>query len=77
LDDDFNESLFREALDALEAQQTFIEKAEIECYLNEKYDITTLCLPFTPVPGDGSSGLGGNAFSDVYPWAEKQVSSIM
>jgi len=38
LDDDFNESLFREALDALEAQQTFIEKAEIECYLNEKYD---------------------------------------
>jgi len=38
LDEDFNEALFQEALGGLEEQQAFIEKAEIECYLNEKYD---------------------------------------
>jgi len=38
LDEDFNEALFQEALGGLEEQQGFIEKAEIECYLNEKYD---------------------------------------
>jgi len=73
LDDDFNESLFREALDALEAQQTFIEKAEIECYLNEKYDHNDALFTI-------HAGAGGTEAQDwaemlfrMYTrWAEKQ-----
>lgn len=38
LEDDFNEDLLAEAVEALPDQRLFIEKAEIECYLNEKFD---------------------------------------
>lgn len=38
LEEDFNESLFEEALATLPAIRTFTEKAEIECLLNDKYD---------------------------------------
>ena len=73
LDDDFNESLFQDALTALGDQQTFIEKAEIECYLNEKYDHNDALFTI-------HAGAGGTEAQDwaemlfrMYTrWAEKQ-----
>jgi peptide chain release factor 2 len=38
LDEDFSDSLFAEAVDALPGIRGFTEKAEIECLLNDKYD---------------------------------------
>lgn len=38
LEEDFSEHLLTEAVKELEKQKLFIEKAEIECYLNDKYD---------------------------------------
>jgi len=38
LEEDFNIDLLNEAVSELPRIQNFIEKAEIECYLNDKYD---------------------------------------
>lgn len=38
LDEDFSEHLFNEAVSMLPEIRSFVEKAEIECYLNDKYD---------------------------------------
>ena len=38
LEEDFNQALFEEAVAELPRIRSFIEKAEIECYLNDKYD---------------------------------------
>lgn len=73
LDEDFHQSLLNEAVDALADQKAFIEKAEIECYLNEKYDHNDALFTI-------HAGAGGTEAQDwaemlfrMYTrWAEKQ-----
>jgi len=60
LDDDFNEGLLAEAVAALPNQRLFIEKAEIECYLNDKFDHENAILII-------HAGAGGTEAQD---WAE-------
>ena len=73
LDEDFHQSLLNEAVAALPDQKAFIEKAEIECYLNEKYDHNDALFTI-------HAGAGGTEAQDwaemlfrMYTrWAEKQ-----
>lgn len=60
LEEDFNESLLSEAVQELSSQRQFIEKAESECYLNEKYDHENAILII-------HAGAGGTEAQD---WAE-------
>jgi peptide chain release factor 2 len=60
LEEDFNEDLFGEAINSLENQRQFIEKAEIECYLNGKYDRNDAVFSI-------HAGAGGTEAQD---WAE-------
>jgi peptide chain release factor 2 len=60
LDEDFQESLFDEAVGELPRVKSFIEKAEIECYLNEKYDHNDALFTI-------HAGAGGTEAQD---WAE-------
>jgi peptide chain release factor 2 len=60
LDEDFNADLLAEAVSELPRIQSFIEKAEIECYLNDKYDHNNALLTI-------HSGAGGTESQD---WAE-------
>ncbi len=60
LDEDPNANLLKEAVAELPAQKLFIEKAEIECYLNEKYDHENALLTI-------HAGAGGTEAQD---WAE-------
>jgi peptide chain release factor 2 len=60
LDDDFNEALFHEAVDELPSHKVFVEKAEIECYLNDRYDHNDALLTL-------HAGAGGTEAQD---WAE-------
>jgi len=60
LDEDFNEALFTEAIEELPRCKTFIEKAEIECYLNDKYDHNDALFTI-------HAGAGGTEAQD---WAE-------
>ncbi len=60
LDEDFQQSLFDEAVDGIENIRTFIEKAEIECYLNDKYDHNDALFTI-------HAGAGGTEAQD---WAE-------
>ncbi|HPS38162.1 MAG TPA: peptide chain release factor 2, partial [Candidatus Cloacimonadota bacterium] len=60
LDDDFQETLFTEAIEHLEDGKLFVEKAEIECYLNEPYDHNDAVLTI-------HAGAGGTEAQD---WAE-------
>ncbi len=60
LDEDPNPNLLAEAVAELPAQRQFIEKAEIECYLNEKYDLENALLTI-------HAGAGGTEAQD---WAE-------
>lgn len=60
LDDEFNSDVFDEAVHELDQQQQFIEKAEIECYLNDKYDHNDALFTI-------HAGAGGTEAQD---WAE-------
>jgi peptide chain release factor 2 len=60
LDDDFNEALFHEAVEELPSHKVFVEKAEIECYLNDRYDHNDALLTL-------HAGAGGTEAQD---WAE-------
>ncbi len=60
LDEDFNQALFDEAVSELPTIQSFIEKAEIECYLNDKYDHNDALFTI-------HAGAGGTEAQD---WAE-------
>lgn len=60
LDEDPNPQLLAEAVSELPEQRSFIEKAEIECYLNEKYDEENALLTI-------HAGAGGTEAQD---WAE-------
>jgi len=60
LEDDFHASLFAEAVEQLPATRLFIEKAEIECYLNDKYDHNDALFTI-------HAGAGGTEAQD---WAE-------
>lgn len=60
LDEDFSEQLLNDAVSELEAQKQFIEKAEVECYLNEKYDHNDALFTI-------HAGAGGTEAQD---WAE-------
>ncbi len=60
LEEDFNEALFDEAIAELPRIRSFIEKAEIECYLNDKYDHNDALFTI-------HAGAGGTEAQD---WAE-------
>jgi peptide chain release factor 2 len=60
LDEDPNPQLLAEAVAELPDQRLFIEKAEIECYLNDKYDEENALLTI-------HAGAGGTEAQD---WAE-------
>lgn len=60
LEEDFQNSLFEEAVAALPGIKAFIEKAEIECYLNDKYDHNDALFTI-------HAGAGGTEAQD---WAE-------
>ncbi len=60
LDDEFSESLLSEAVGELPEQRLFVEKAEIECYLNDKYDHNDALFTI-------HAGAGGTEAQD---WAE-------
>lgn len=60
LDEEFQSSLFEEAVDSIEDIKAFIEKAEIECYLNDKYDHNDALFTI-------HAGAGGTEAQD---WAE-------
>ncbi len=60
LEEDFNEQLFAEAIENLLEVKDFVEKAEIECYLNDTYDHNDAVLTI-------HAGAGGTEAQD---WAE-------
>ncbi|GAB1366383.1 peptide chain release factor 2 [Candidatus Cloacimonadaceae bacterium] len=60
LEEDFNQALFEEAVAELPRIRSFIEKAEIECYLNDKYDHNDALFSI-------HAGAGGTEAQD---WAE-------
>lgn len=60
LDGDFNEDLFADAMEELTRCKAFTEKAEIECYLNGKYDHNDALFTI-------HAGAGGTEAQD---WAE-------
>ncbi|HOD18346.1 MAG TPA: peptide chain release factor 2 [Candidatus Cloacimonadota bacterium] len=60
LDDDFQPSLFDEALSHWKEWKTFVDRMEIECLLNEKYDHNDAILTI-------HAGAGGTEAQD---WAE-------
>lgn len=60
LEEDPNASLLAEAAAELPSQRQFIDKAEISCYLNEKYDLENALLTI-------HAGAGGTEAQD---WAE-------
>lgn len=60
LDEEFHPDMFTEAVNALDQQRQYIEKAEIECYLNDKYDHNDALFTI-------HAGAGGTEAQD---WAE-------
>ncbi len=73
LEDEFSQGLLNEAIAELPTQEAFIEKAEIECLLNEKYD--TQDAVFTIHAGAGGTEAQDWAemlFRMYTRWAEKQ-----
>jgi len=60
LDEDFNQSLFTEVQDHWEDWKDFVQKMEVECLLNEKYDHNDAVLTI-------HAGAGGTEAQD---WAE-------
>lgn len=60
LDEDFNQALFTEVLGNWEAWKAFVEKMEVECLLNEKYDHNDAVFSI-------HAGAGGTEAQD---WAE-------
>ncbi|MDP2172871.1 MAG: peptide chain release factor 2 [Candidatus Cloacimonadaceae bacterium] len=78
LEEDFSEHLLTEAVKELEKQKLFIEKAEIECYLNDKYDHNDALFTI-------HAGAGGTEAQDwtemlyrMYSrWAEKNKYSFI
>jgi peptide chain release factor 2 len=60
LDDDLNQSLYKEALNHWEDWKHFVEKMEVECLLNEKYDHNDAVFSI-------HAGAGGTEAQD---WAE-------
>jgi peptide chain release factor 2 len=67
LEEDFQDSIFQEAVQNLPQTKQFIEKAEIECYLNEKYDHNDALLTI-------HAGAGGTEAQD---WAEMLLRMFM
>jgi peptide chain release factor 2 len=67
LDDDFNLSLFTEALSNWDEWQNFVEKMEVECLLNEKYDHNDAVFSI-------HAGAGGTEAQD---WAEMLLRMYM
>ncbi len=67
LEEDFQDSIFQEAVQNLPETKQFIEKAEIECYLNEKYDHNDALLTI-------HAGAGGTEAQD---WAEMLLRMFM
>lgn len=73
LDDDFSESLFADALSALKEQEAFIEKSEIECYLNDNYDrYDALFTIHAGAGGTEAQDWAEMLFRMYTRWAEKQ-----
>ncbi len=60
LDEDFNQALFKEATEHWDEWKSFVERMEIECLLNEKYDHNDAVLSI-------HAGAGGTEAQD---WAE-------
>lgn len=60
LDDEINPTLFSEAIEYYDSWKKFVEKAEIECLLNEKYDHNDAVFSI-------HAGAGGTEAQD---WAE-------
>ncbi len=67
LDEDLNQALFSEAIANLAEYNKFVEKAEIECLLNEKYDHNDALLTI-------HAGAGGTEAQD---WAEMLLRMYM
>lgn len=60
LDEDFSDSLLNEAVGHLETSKAYVEKAEVECYLNDSYDHNDAVFTI-------HAGAGGTEAQD---WAE-------
>jgi len=60
LDEDFNQSLYKEVLEHWDEWKIFVEKMEVECLLNEKYDHNDAVFSI-------HAGAGGTEAQD---WAE-------
>ena len=72
LNDDFSDSLFKEAINIYKEEIAFIEQTEIEILLNGKYDFNNVLLTIHPGAGGTESQDWAEMLLRMYRyWAEK------